>query len=1801
MKGKKLEPHAATARRTSRRRKLSRRYLDAGLSGPVETQSAYVLQRSLRRMRSRQSQDTQQRTPATPQFPRRRTRRSTKQAGDEDSDYKPYSKPKKRPRTQPGRSKKHSENVPSAKNASADLPNSLMVRLWDNTTKRLQTEPVPLPDLCGALAKDQTLSLYMGQSSSNFPQNLRNTMLSQEDVDAWSCELSTAGLHRRVMIFNPNTLTVLPHSESPTVSALEQFMRRVAKQQIPSKQLRLYAGEHTSFLFLSDDVRNYVQRICRSHCSMADGPPSLDGDADCFPDDNFVLHDRDIPKVYQSDSCDDEPIISASACLAYLDGDGSEPDIECLPSFRSQTASPEGSLSVPIPASQIDNSSTEGSDSNDPQRPARSNADERRRWVLLEDSSGSDESIFDQVFMSEAINSDRDSYSSQERDSCEEGEAARVVVGPSSYTARIEDFEEPDKSKMSRSPSKTRVITNGKQDGAQVCTEPSLVPDIVFSRGQTKSYGRTGRGGFRTNPVGPDEIPVESKSYSTDVYIWNYDEHKRTDVLVPLDEAVEICKRSTSPFLGIYDGQDYDFEGGPLSHTLHIFPYDIVRWANRGVAKDRRVRIWNRSQRSFRAHQFCPMLSRLAVWLKLNPDLAIFDPSMMNPLCTARTAVVGPALRSCLAEGVSRSSLMFRRLVRRIHQTGVTKINVESLSRLEFWNTTKKCKELRNKFFSRGELALFLLANPWIEIYSGQDEVGILELSLGFYLTPIHTNCPAQLASFWNKRDAKKYIQPTGIPEFAGRTIYDCLRANDSLELYLGQDTDQQQAIADAIQRAEVYGSFPYAYMLAYCGELGHQFLSKGWAAVHVDVSNRNTGCAVFWDIKERSLRMQPDIASFSSIDYYLCRHSGATELYTGQNLCSSVQKDLSVFFTILTFRPGYNCRSHRPMLTRQTFVPSATFLREELGRKFSVANHSSEVSEKPSKDSSGPRTDGRRKSGRMSELHTGKEKLKAQSEEPTATRGEVRSVSTELAPPEMPTSKSNDEASSDLAFDAYFSSDGKDDESIGVPAPRTLEITTSNDEDEPTENLECQFPTDDRMQWARNASPPVEMPCSNSWDALISKAKEKASKISSMIREAGPKILNRQLKQDICQSLREDLLLAVDSSASLLALASRARSPDFIFAAFKLCMRLEALDALDCFSSFSVYGYGPPDLSSIRSDLEAGKIFGIAGVVKKFRHVCVDLCHYNQDNALVNEAVILQHNGEQRIHDFFAENHDLVVEEGKILSVANICERAKKIGFQENRVRRSSRKAPYQKSPPKAQPSIRVPGYQSQVTFYNYRDEKGYSVMGKRHSARVLGLSIDLRASEARAGNVRPCHVCKRRLFQSKGDYLQCSNHKFDVCKELVCRSCLESTLSLSEAEFHDWRKRDNWICIHCRGLCVERPWENGSHYHLLRKSRELSEVEVQFNWHICEMKASSVALAVVRRLIGGQFSSLADGLSIALTKVGSGKEWHAKAKLPVGAYRCRVDVDEIWKYSTTFQVLPVSKYLRKMYRQSNSASTAKQESVSSTRNEVASAKRHIEWKKREAMESEISPVHSFSQHGGGSFVGNCSRTEGYDWQRAKRHAIVHWIPEISQEPTTEWENGSSTRSQEITFHASTEVLPGSVEMDEFPRLKVGMSWRRFEHEVHAFKFDYMRSETLWGVLTGTSRIHGVGLFTQTGYQKGDFVIEYAGDVIRTPLGDLREKRYDAEGLGTYLFKIDEHKIVDATVKSNRARFTNHSCDPNMAAKIVNVRGRDLVVLLATRNIPPFAELTFNYQLPYEDKKIECLCNSWNCVGVMN
>jgi SET domain-containing protein len=135
-------------------------------------------------------------------------------------------------------------------------------------------------------------------------------------------------------------------------------------------------------------------------------------------------------------------------------------------------------------------------------------------------------------------------------------------------------------------------------------------------------------------------------------------------------------------------------------------------------------------------------------------------------------------------------------------------------------------------------------------------------------------------------------------------------------------------------------------------------------------------------------------------------------------------------------------------------------------------------------------------------------------------------------------------------------------------------------------------------------------------------------------------------------------------------------------------------------------------------------------------------------------------------------------------------------------------------------------------------------------------------------------------------------------------------------------------------------------------------------------------------------------------------------------------------------------------------------------------------------------------------------------------------------------------------------------------------------------------------------SKIEGFGLFAKRLIRKEEMIIEYVGEVIRTALVDAREKYYDSIHLGSYMFCIDEFHAVDATQNGGKARFVNHSCDPNCFSRVINVENGKKIMIYAFRDIAPTEELTYDYKFPIETDpalKVACNCGTKKCRGTMN
>lgn len=173
---------------------------------------------------------------------------------------------------------------------------------------------------------------------------------------------------------------------------------------------------------------------------------------------------------------------------------------------------------------------------------------------------------------------------------------------------------------------------------------------------------------------------------------------------------------------------------------------------------------------------------------------------------------------------------------------------------------------------------------------------------------------------------------------------------------------------------------------------------------------------------------------------------------------------------------------------------------------------------------------------------------------------------------------------------------------------------------------------------------------------------------------------------------------------------------------------------------------------------------------------------------------------------------------------------------------------------------------------------------------------------------------------------------------------------------------------------------------------------------------------------------------------------------------------------------------------------------------------------------------------------------------------------------------------------------------------------------EADALRFNQLKKRKK-PVKFARSAIHNWGLYAMENIPMNDMIIEYVGEKVRQQVADLRETRYLKSGIGSsYLFRIDENTVIDATKRGGIARFINHSCMPNCTAKIIKVEGSKRIVIYALRDIAQSKsfilsnliyandasdeELTYDYKFEREigsTDRIPCLCGTAACKGFLN
>ncbi len=143
--------------------------------------------------------------------------------------------------------------------------------------------------------------------------------------------------------------------------------------------------------------------------------------------------------------------------------------------------------------------------------------------------------------------------------------------------------------------------------------------------------------------------------------------------------------------------------------------------------------------------------------------------------------------------------------------------------------------------------------------------------------------------------------------------------------------------------------------------------------------------------------------------------------------------------------------------------------------------------------------------------------------------------------------------------------------------------------------------------------------------------------------------------------------------------------------------------------------------------------------------------------------------------------------------------------------------------------------------------------------------------------------------------------------------------------------------------------------------------------------------------------------------------------------------------------------------------------------------------------------------------------------------------------------------------------------------------------------------STNLWYVKS--SKIHGHGVFAKKSIKKNTRIIQYIGEKVSRSEGNKRSeeriKRYlNSNKTGSvYIFELNNRYDIDGSPKYNKARYINHSCEPNCEVDIIE----NEIWIQSIKNIKKDDELFYDYGYSFDKNDYKdhiCKCGSKNCIG---
>lgn len=236
--------------------------------------------------------------------------------------------------------------------------------------------------------------------------------------------------------------------------------------------------------------------------------------------------------------------------------------------------------------------------------------------------------------------------------------------------------------------------------------------------------------------------------------------------------------------------------------------------------------------------------------------------------------------------------------------------------------------------------------------------------------------------------------------------------------------------------------------------------------------------------------------------------------------------------------------------------------------------------------------------------------------------------------------------------------------------------------------------------------------------------------------------------------------------------------------------------------------------------------------------------------------------------------------------------------------------------------------------------------------------------------------------------------------------------------------------------------------------------------------------------------------------------------------------------------------------------------------------------------------------------------RTEPWNRKLVKQNPRLRENSGANMQRVTEVNTQSNTMDDRLENHNSLQAILRESGIYNATEITASLGLENISDGIWGNKnkmelYRKMKKEWRLNSKLNRSQIQGLGLYARRDIDPGTFIIEYTGELIRKDMTDARENYYDQIGKGTYMFRLSDEYVIDATIVGGAARYINHNCDPNCVAETVNIEGKEHIIIISNRFIFQGEELCYDYKFDVADdgvtERVACLCRAVNCRKWMN